>query len=278
MRRCNHCDAGNPDTAQNCSQCRKPLQAADGQTIKLNQLDSTKPEQANSQSSPIANNPSTAVQASSNTPQTTAQTNNQTLTPEQLAQVLQHVNQVPLVPQTTAAPNQPNQTVNVNVVVQAPPTIPVPMPAPQATPATTVVMLNQNTGPGCLIRGLYFVFIGLWLGAAWTGIAWLCIASVIALPIGLMMLNSLPQVMTLKPVKQELQVRVNQNVTVIEQTKAAQHPFILRAIYFFLIGWWLSAAWLGFAWSLIAFSLGLGLPLAFWMFDRTPAITTLART
>jgi len=47
--------------------------------------------------------------------------------------------------------------------------------------------------------------------------------------------------------------------------------------YFLLIGWWLSGLWLSTAWGLVGITFGLGLPLAFWMFDRTPAIVTLAR-
>jgi uncharacterized membrane protein YccF (DUF307 family) len=42
------------------------------------------------------------------------------------------------------------------------------------------------------------------------------------------------------------------------------------------VGWWLSALWLTVAWALSASIIGL--PFAFWMFNRVPAIITLART
>jgi len=64
---------------------------------------------------------------------------------------------------------------------------------------------------------------------------------------------------------------------VYRETSLPPHPFLLRALYFILIGWWFSAIWLILAWLLTGLSLGLGLPLAFWMFDQVPAITTLAR-
>lgn len=155
-----------------------------------------------------------------------------------------------------------NQTINVNV---------------QAAPSPVVVMAPTVAGPGCLVRGLYFLFIGLWLGAIWTSVAWALLVSVIGLPLGLLMLNRLPQVMTLKPVRTQMRVVNQGGVVLIGQGQIEQRPFWLRALYFVLVGWWLSGLWLFTAWSLIGVTFGLGLPLAFWMFDRTPAIVSLAR-
>lgn len=134
-----------------------------------------------------------------------------------------------------------------------------------------------DRGPGCLIRILYFIFVGLWLGAIVTVAAWLLIITIIGLPLGLWLLNRLPQVMTLKPVQVEAQVTVVDGKVVYREARPPQHPFLLRAIYFLVIGWWFSAIWLALAWLLTGITLGLGLPLAFWMFDQVPAITTLAR-
>jgi hypothetical protein len=127
------------------------------------------------------------------------------------------------------------------------------------------------------VRALYFCFVGLWLGALWTGVAWFLLVTVIGLPFGLMMLNRIPQVMTLKLLRTQTQVTTAGGVVVVSQVQVAQQPFWLRAVYFLAIGWWLSGLWLGFAWGLIGATFGLGLPVAFWMFDRTPAIVTLAR-
>ena len=91
------------------------------------------------------------------------------------------------------------------------------------------------------------------------------------------MLNRIPQVMTLKPVRTQTQVTATGGVVVVSQGQVTQQSFWLRALYFIAIGWWLSGLWLGFAWGLIGATFGLGLPIAFWMFDRTPAIVTLAR-
>ncbi|NTU78492.1 MAG: YccF domain-containing protein [Chloroflexales bacterium] len=144
-------------------------------------------------------------------------------------------------------------------------------------PSPVIVLAQQAAGPGCLVRALYFCCIGLWLGFFWTGLAWFLLVTIIGLPLGLMMLNRIPQVMTLKPVRTQTNVTVQGGVVVVGQGQVAQQPFWLRAAYFLLIGWWLSGLWLSTAWGLVGVTFGLGLPLAFWMFDRTPAIVTLAR-
>lgn len=139
------------------------------------------------------------------------------------------------------------------------------------------VSYQQEKGPGLLIRAIYFIFVGLWLGGIWTTVAWVLVVSIIGLPIGLLMLNRIPQIMTLKPVRTN---RYMQNVNgqwVMRENKTPQASFLARALYFVLIGWWFSALWLAAAWAISGITLGLGLPLAFWMFDRVPAITTLSR-
>ncbi|HWQ11796.1 MAG TPA: zinc ribbon domain-containing protein [Roseiflexaceae bacterium] len=196
----------------------------------------------------------------------------------------------PIVPAPTAsAPVVPTLDAPVTAPATpiAPPAAPVPAAAPvhvnvtvaaaPAVPSPVVVLAQQPAGPGCLVRGLYFLFVGLWLGFLWTIVAWGLLVTVIGLPLGLLMLNRLPQVMTLKPVRTQTQVTLQGGAVVVGQGALAQQPFWLRALYFLLVGWWLSGLWLGLAWGLVGVSFGLGLPLAFWMFDRTPAIVTLAR-
>jgi len=145
-------------------------------------------------------------------------------------------------------------------------------------------MTQQNTrvelierGPGCLVRGLYFLFIGIWLGLIWVVIAWFFNLTIIGLPIGLLMINRIPQVMTLRPQRVQTTVEVKNGAPVIRQTPLRQNPFLLRALYFIVIGFWFSLVWMLLAWLLTAVTFGLAIPLTFWMFDQVPAITTLAR-
>lgn len=142
---------------------------------------------------------------------------------------------------------------------------------------SSTVQYQEEKGPGLLIRALYFIFLGLWLGGIWTTVAWLLVVSIIGLPLGLMMLNRIPQIMTLKPVRTNRYL-VQENGRWVTRTRSADQPsFLARAVYFIFIGWWFSAVWLALAWAISGITLGLGLPLAFWMFDRVPAITTLSR-
>lgn len=136
---------------------------------------------------------------------------------------------------------------------------------------STIVV--RNRGPNLLIRALYFFFVGLWLSSIWATVAWVFCVTIIGLPLGLWMLNRLPQVTTLQPQRNDLVITAN---GMAYMRNIQQRPFLIRAIYFLFIGWWFSALWLGLAWALC--TVIIGLPLGFWMFNRVPAVITLART
>ena len=54
-----------------------------------------------------------------------------------------------------------------------------------------------------------------------------------------------------------------------------QHPLIVRAVYFLLVGWWFSGVWMAVAYALLISIIGM--PIAFWMYGRVGAVTTLHR-
>jgi len=95
--------------------------------------------------------------------------------------------------------------------------------------------------PGCLVSLLWFVFIGCWASLLWSLVAWLLIALVIPMPLGLAMLNRLPRVATLRAPGQTLEVVVSQEGSIqLRVTDVPQRPFWLRALWFVLVGWWFS--------------------------------------
>ncbi len=63
------------------------------------------------------------------------------------------------------------------------------------------------------------------------------------------------------------------NIGSIPVAARSQRPFIVRAIYFLLIGFWLAGVWIIMAY-LIALTI-IGLAAAQWMFLRVNAVMTL---
>ena len=63
-----------------------------------------------------------------------------------------------------------------------------------------IVNVNiQQHQHGLFVRALYFIFIGWWAGLIWLNVGYFFVLTIIGLPLGLVMLNRLPTVMTLKP-------------------------------------------------------------------------------
>jgi len=114
------------------------------------------------------------------------------------------------------------------------------------------------------IRALWFLFVGLWASQLWLLVAWLLNITLIGIPLGMWMLNQMPQVLTLRQQRRGLQPFAG----------GSGVPFVVRAVYFVLIGWWLSLLWMELAW--LASALIIGLPLGFLMFERTSTVATLA--
>ena len=135
---------------------------------------------------------------------------------------------------------------------------------------TATIVAKKN--PGCLVQLVWFALVGWWLGQAWVAVAWFFAATIIGMPLAVIMLNRVPEVMALRG-ETELLVRSWNGHTVV--TEVPQYSILLRALYFVLVGWWASALWLELAYALCMTIIGL--PLGFWMFDRTPAIVSLRR-
>jgi len=136
------------------------------------------------------------------------------------------------------------------------------------TAATIVAKKN----PGCLVQLAWFALVGWWLGQAWIAVAWFLAATIVGMPLAVMMLNRVPEVIALRG-ETELLVRNVGGRTVVSDVP--QYNILLRALYFLLIGWWFSALWIEAAFWLCATIIGL--PLGFWMFDQVPFTVSLRR-
>ena len=135
---------------------------------------------------------------------------------------------------------------------------------------TATIVAKKN--PGCLVQLVWFALVGWWLGQAWVAVAWFLAATIVGMPLAIIMFNRVPEVIALRG-ESELVVRSWGWRTVV--TPVPQHNILLRALYFVLIGWWASALWIEAAFWLCATLIGL--PLGFWMFGRVPFLVSLRR-
>jgi hypothetical protein len=127
-----------------------------------------------------------------------------------------------------------------------------------------------------VLRVLWFFLIGWYATLPWVLIAWALNLTIVGLPAGLWMLNRVPLVLTLRLPRSHAvaEVRDGQVVTLHYQA-VPQRSWLVRILYFLLIGWWFSLAW-----SLVGWLLSItivGLPFGLWMLNRLPEVTTLMR-
>jgi uncharacterized membrane protein YccF (DUF307 family) len=130
-------------------------------------------------------------------------------------------------------------------------------------------------GPGCLVQAAWFLIVGWWLGGLAVAVAWLLNLSIIGLPIGMRILNGLPIALAMQEPAGELVAVRRGNRQEVREEGLPQVNWLLRTLYFLLIGWWWSAVWLLVAYVFAATILLL--PLALAMFRLTPFMTTLRR-
>ena len=134
----------------------------------------------------------------------------------------------------------------------------------------------REPGVPFLLRIAYFFLFGWWATLVWINIAWLLNATIVGLPLGVWMLNRVPQVLTLRPTRRLVVAHTQGERVEIRTTGLPQHPWLLRLLYFIVVGWWLSFLWANAAWLISATVIGL--PLGIWMFNGLPMLTTLMRT
>lgn len=139
-----------------------------------------------------------------------------------------------------------------------------------------IIVTNRKTGPGFISRALWFIFVGWWLTGFAIGFAWFCSLSIVLLPIGYMVVNKIPTILTLRSRSIQSDVDVDADGTVrISTGGALQRPFWQRALWFVLVGWWACGLAMAVAY-LLCLTLVL-LPVGLMIFNRVPAVMTLQR-
>ena len=135
--------------------------------------------------------------------------------------------------------------------------------------------MQRDSGPNLLVRAVWFLFIGWWLSAAAIGVAYFACLTIVGLPLGFMIFNRLPAIMTLRPRTDVQSVEVRDGVTYISGGTVEQYPMWARALWFLAIGWWVGAIYLGIAWFLSV--LIITMPIGLYMFNRVGGVMTLLR-
>jgi hypothetical protein len=142
----------------------------------------------------------------------------------------------------------------------------------QTTPAQPVVVEVKSYG--FIIRALYFIFIGWWLGLAWSLLSWLVYATVIFAPVGAHMMNRIPGLISLKARQKEIKVETGADGTTVKQENLQQHNLLLRILYY-PFGLIFSLIAILAAWLLCC--LIITMPLGIWLYGKVPWLASLHR-
>lgn len=132
---------------------------------------------------------------------------------------------------------------------------------------------TKRKNPNLILRILWFLLFGWWLGFWAIVIGYLCLILIIPSPIGIALLDRLPRIMTLRAPEQKLTISEDG----VSKSHVDQRSWLIRIPWILLIGWWFGLIWLLTAYLITLLTFGLGLPVSFWMFARAARVITLYR-
>jgi uncharacterized membrane protein YccF (DUF307 family) len=140
---------------------------------------------------------------------------------------------------------------------------------------TSSIKLQTKSGPGLLVRAIWFVFIGWWLTGIMSAIAWFAMITIIGLPLGIYLINRIPTFITLRPRTYEMTAEMVDGELVVAHSKKPQQPWYIRLVWFLFVGWWASAAVMFVGWILVV--LVVTLPIGLMIYNRVPFVASLYR-
>lgn len=113
------------------------------------------------------------------------------------------------------------------------------------------MIVTAPAGPPFIVRALWYLFVGWWLSAIVIVLGYLCMVTIIGIPVAFALFNRIPQALTLRPRTMQYGVEMRDGVAYLKAGTVQQRPWFLRTIYF--------------------------LPITFLMYNRTSGIMTLQR-
>jgi hypothetical protein len=93
-----------------------------------------------------------------------------------------------------------------------------------------VVVVQNKSGPGCLVQALWFLFVGWWLGGILITIAWFLNITIIGLPLGMSILNNIPKVLALQEPTTQTRTVSYQGGTIVRQTELSAS--VVKGLFF----------------------------------------------
>jgi len=145
-----------------------------------------------------------------------------------------------------------------------------------STTGSNATYVREDPRVPFILRVLWFFFIGWHVTLWWVLAAWFLVITIIGMPLGLWMLNRTPVVLTLRTTRGYTVTETRDGQTVARAYQSApQRSWLVRALYFVLVGWWFSLGWSLTAWALCVTIIGL--PIGVAMLNRLPNVTTLMR-
>jgi len=163
------------------------------------------------------------------------------------------------------------------VTSNTPPTPPVPVSQPGPVPPRPPIVVETKTGPGLLVRAVWFIFVGWWLSGIVSAVAWLAMITIIGLPLGIWLINRIPSVITLRP-RTTYAYAFDDGMGGVRYsagTPIEQVPWWVRGLWFLIVGWWASAILMAIAWGLLL--LIITIPVGLLLYNRVPFVASLYR-
>ena len=122
-------------------------------------------------------------------------------------------------------------------------------------------------------RVAWCLLAGIWLTPLWLIGTWLCLCTVVGVPLAARMLDLAPTVLTLRPPREAVARWRYREMGA--GAAVPQHDPLLRALYFVFVGWWASLAWMMVAY-LVSLTV-IGMPAGYGMLELAPAVAHLQR-
>jgi uncharacterized membrane protein YccF (DUF307 family) len=147
--------------------------------------------------------------------------------------------------------------------------------APRASDDRATVITTTQSGPGFILRAIWYLLIGWWLTGISLAVGYVAGLTVVGLPLAFWVFNRTGTLLTVRPRTQTISIDRAGGVTTISRRHRSQRPLVVRALYFVLIGWWAALIWMTVSY-VISLTI-IGIPLGIMMLNRLPEVYTLHR-